>query len=387
MLKRALCVTLAAAVLTGLCGCASILNREYLSVSDYTEEDNWEFLGDAVEISNYVGLKRAINEMVTAHKTEEKLIFTNYDGTIRSDLDHACWEVRDDTALGSYCVDYMSHDLTRILTYYQATVYINYKRTAADVGSIIDVHGSDQLQQCLYNALLETDTNVVIRLNDRDLTEDSIRLKIEQAFGANPMSCIEEPESEITIHPNSGLSRIVEINLEYPLSISAMTDMRSVLLEKISSIVSHLPSGKGASAASELYNRLAASCQYDPDGEIRSEHSELNPEGGRTLYSALSDGIADSRGIALAYSALCREVGLNCMVVSGTMDKQEHWWNIIEIDGEHYHVDVSADSTLGITGAFLISDTQMRVHYWWNIEDYPECVSSMNLGPLNAVQF
>lgn len=387
MLKRTLCAALAAAVLAGLCGCASILNKEYLSVSDYAEEDNWEFLGDAVEISNYNSLKRAISDMVNAHKTEEKLIFTNYDGTIRSDLDHACWEVRDDTALGSYCVDYMSHDLTRILTYYQATVYINYKRTAADVSSIVDIHGSGQLQQCFNDALSETDTNVVIRLNDRDLTEDSIRLNIEQAFGANPMSCLEEPKAEITIHPNSGLNRIVEINLEYPLSISAMTDTRTVLQEKISGIVSHLPSGVASTAASELYNRLAAACQYDPDGTIRGEHSELDPEGGHTLYSALSDGIADSHGIALAYSALCREAGLGCIVVSGTMDKQEHWWNIVEIDGEHYHVDVSADSTLGITGAFLMSDSQMRVHYWWNIEDYPECVSSMSSGTLNAVQF
>jgi len=368
-------------MILGLCGCTSAFKREYISVSEYTEEDSLEFLGDAIEISSYDGLKRAINSMVTNHTAEERFLFSNeYDGSIRSDLDHACWEVRDGTALGSYSVDYMSHDLTRILTYYKATVYINYKRTAADMASIVDVYGDSTLIETLDEALTNTKPSVVVRLNNRDLTEDYISSALDRAFGSNPMSCLEEPEAEITIHPNSGMNRIVEISLSYPLPVSERSETRTRLSNSIFNIVSRLSSDSEDRASFELYNLLASECRYDPYGELRAEDQELDSSKNDTLYAALVDGIADSHGIALAFSALCREIGIECLVVSGTQEQENHWWNIIKLDGQYYHVDVSADSTLGITAAFLRSDADMRTRCWWNIEDYPECPESVDVN-------
>jgi len=368
-------------MILGLCGCTSAFKREYISVSEYTEEDSLEFLGDAIEISSYDGLKRAINSMVTNHTAEERFLFSNdYDGSIRSDLDHACWEVRDGTALGSYSVDYMSHDLTRILTYYKATVYINYKRTAADMASIVDVYGDNTLIQTLDEALTNTKPSVVVRLNNRDLTEDYISSALDRAFGSNPMSCLEEPEAEITIHPNSGMNRIVEISLSYPLPASERSETRTRLSNSIFNIVSRLSSDSADRASFELYNLLASECRYDPYGELRAEDQELDSLKNNTLYAALVEGTADSQGIALAYSALCRELGIECLVVSGTQEQENHWWNIINLDGQYYHVDVSADSTLGINAAFLRSDADMRTRCWWNIEDYPECPESVDVN-------
>lgn len=382
MKQRVTAALLTAALLLSAGGCSAAYKKEYLSVSEYTEEDHNEFLGDAVEISDYASLKKALNKMVLSHTQEERLIFTNYDGSIQNDLGQAYVEIQDETALGSYAVDYMSHDLTRIITYYEATVYIKYKRTEADVSSIVTVSGKSELISSLDNALSSLDSGLVVRMYGRSLEAADIAMALDRAFGSNPLSCVLPPEAEISIHPDSGFDRIVEISLSYPQPRSVLTAARDTLTELVEDMVSAVSSATKAAVALELYNALSSRCRYDPDGSLRSQDPELDPEGGDSLSAALTEGLADSRGFALAYSALCREAGIDCVIVTGTMNKDPHWWNIVNIDGEYYHVDVSSDMSLGVAGAFLRNDAQMGSAYWWNIEDYPDCPSSIDASDL-----
>lgn len=387
MKKRVTAAILTAALLLSAGGCAAAYKKEYLSVSEYTEEDHNEFLGDAVEISDYSALKRALNEMVLSHTSEERLIFTNYDGSIQNDLGQAYVEIQDETPLGSYAVDYMSHDLTRIITYYEATVYIKYKRTEAEVGSIVTVSGRTGLITNLDQTLSSLNSGLVVRMYGRVLDTADIALALDRAFGSNPLSCVLTPEAEISIHPNSGFDRIVEISLTYPQARSVLTAARTTLTELVEALASAVSSTTQPAVALELYNTLSSRCRYDPDGSLRSQDPELDPEGGDRLQAALTEGLADSRGFALAYSALCREAGIECITVTGTMNQDPHWWNIVKIDGEYYHVDVSSDMSLGVTGAFLRSSSQMRSAYWWNIDDYPDCPSSINASDLFSPVF
>lgn len=380
MRKNLLLLVLVSALMLGSGGCTSMFKKEYLSVSEYTEEDHREFLRDAIEISGYRQLRSEINRMVLNHKTEERFIFTDYDGVIESDLAQACWEIRDDTALGSYTVEYMSHYLTRIITYYEATVTIRYKRTAADVNSIINISDENSLPLHLDSALNSLDTDLAFRLNSKELTEGEVRLALDRAFGSNPLSCIESPVPEISIHPASGIDRILEIKLTYPLSYEKLLEQKPLISDKIDSIFSSLTSTRGAAAVQELKNILASGCVYDPDGSQRAEQSELDINNGSTLYGALAEGFADSRGMALAYSALCNHADVECILVTGTLDNIEHCWNIVKLGDGYYHVDVSA-SAAGNHEVFLCSDAQMRGSYRWNIEDYPECADTFVNSP------
>ena len=69
-------------------------------------------------------------------------------------------------------------------------------------------------------------------------------------------------------------------------------------------------------------------------------------------------------------------------MVSGRLDRAEHYWNIITVDGASYHVDVSAAAELGLAGTFLISDSDMWGHYWWDNEKYPQCEGSLSYSAL-----
>ena len=71
----------------------------------------------------------------------------------------------------------------------------------------------------------------------------------------------------------------------------------------------------------------------------------------QSAYSVLFTGKSVCAGYARAFQVLCRASGLNCYYIFGSTTtsnvQEEHAWNIVEIDGVYYNVDVTADD--GIT--------------------------------------
>ena len=67
---------------------------------------------------------------------------------------------------------------------------------------------------------------------------------------------------------------------------------------------------------------------------------------------------------------MCARAGLSALVVSGTRDGESWFWNIIEDDGDYYHVDPAA-SLMG--GDFReLRDEEME-GYVWDYSEYPVC--------------
>ena len=99
-------------------------------------------------------------------------------------------------------------------------------------------------------------------------------------------------------------------------------------------------------------------------------------------YAALVEGRANSEGLAFAYVELCRQLGVDCRIVYGQKDWQEHCWNIVRLDGSYYHVDVSAAITYGPGDGFLMNDEQAWSKYRWDVASYPKCAGELNLGDI-----
>ncbi|MBR5870202.1 MAG: hypothetical protein IKZ09_04130 [Clostridia bacterium] len=102
-------------------------------------------------------------------------------------------------------------------------------------------------------------------------------------------------------------------------------------------------------AESALYfnDLIVGSCAYsDESSDVRS-----------TAYDAALLGRADSYGYALLYALLCREAGLDCAVVRGTVQTLEqagdHAWNVLALDGATGYTDVMWNDTEGPDGLCL----------------------------------
>ncbi len=384
-MSKRLIVFLLAAAMIFLCGCSAMFRKEYLSVTEYTEDEQNGFRSGSEDIKDYDQLKSAISSMVKNRVEEDRLFFSDYGSTLQSDLSQACWEVSKETALGSFAVEKIISNPTRIVNYYEATITISYKRTLAEMNAVQNIAGESRLLSHLDQCLTSVTTNTAFRTFDSAITQEYIEASVARAFEENPLSCVLEPKVTAIFYPASGSERIIELNLTYARTQLKLSEMRVDVSNAIDNLVLQYYFEKDAVFSVEAYKALADACTPDPDGSLRANEETLSADLGSSVYGALVENIADSRGIALAYAALCHEAGIECYVVSGTFDQLDHSWNIIRLGDLFYHVDVSVDRNLGIGAAFLRSDSQMQGRYWWNVENYPMCPESINAADVYTV--
>ena len=142
--------------------------------------------------------------------------------------------------------------------------------------------------------------------------------------------------------------------------------------EKVREIVAQTvtPGMTDFEIAKALHDYLVLHCAYD-----MRLYSGGMPSESYTASGALLDGTAVCAGYAKAYEALLTEAGIPCEYVTGYGNGGRHGWNIVQIDGEWYHVDTTWDDpTPNREGYvrynyFLLSDSAMgRDHSGWNSE-------------------
>lgn len=369
-MKKALCGIMIFALALSLCACASIFDGEYFAVSDYEGTPQDSSYDGATEVNNYLQLTIAINNLVANHSESGLLHFnSSYPGDIAEDLAAACREVRDDTALGSYAVDYISYDLDRIVAYFEAEVFVFYKRSAEEMENILSVNTADGLYEAICAALENQQTELVAMIGASNIDENAVHDYIDEAYFSHPLSCVERPDAVVNVYSGTGFQRIVEITLDYRASAAAIVSRRSALETEIERLLTVVTSESAPYRALQCLTALTGKCVYSEDA----------PD---TLWSALMASEADSEGMAVAYKALCDMAGIDCVVVEGRLDRAEHYWNIITVDGASYHVDSSQVRALGYGGSFLMNDTQMWGSYWWDDQDYPECSGPLTYAAL-----
>lgn len=74
-------------------------------------------------------------------------------------------------------------------------------------------------------------------------------------------------------------------------------------------------------------------------------------------YGALIDGKIVCEGYSRAMQLLCSYSGLQCLLVTGQGSSQNHMWNIIKINGNWYHLDITwCDQSTTIYNYFNVTD-------------------------------
>ncbi|MBQ3105749.1 MAG: hypothetical protein IJC59_07830, partial [Lachnospiraceae bacterium] len=105
-----------------------------------------------------------------------------------------------------------------------------------------------------------------------------------------------------------------------------------------------------------LHDYLVLNCEYDPNTYTTGPAANSY-----TAYGILVDKVAVCQGYALAYMYLCRQIGIECYMV--TSDSMNHAWNLICLNGNYYQVDVTWDDPVadrfGLVGHeyMFLSDT------------------------------
>ncbi len=79
-----------------------------------------------------------------------------------------------------------------------------------------------------------------------------------------------------------------------------------------------------------FFDEIASTCTYDAKNANCSD-----------IYGCLVDKSAICGGFSKAFSYLCTKAGIESLLITGEFD-EPHMWNMVKIDNEWYHVDVTS---------------------------------------------
>lgn len=311
-----------AALLAGLLalsGCSSMLERGYESSAahvDYSVSED----SSGLRAETYQGLVNAILYYINEHATSGTVRLYNYTGDVEADLANARDEVLNEDPLGAYAVRSLDYDSTRILTYYEVNLRIVYAHSAEDIAAIRAVNGTSGLRQELTAMVAQARTRTVLRVSyfsgDAQYIEQLFRLALFSSPTANILSAT---PVTVSVYPETGSQRIVELKVSWPGSTELSTHARRMAEER-AALLDEYPPADQEYTVDELAALLRArvpACQED---------------GSSGALAALAGETVNETGLLMAMEYLCQQEGIEASAVIG-MEGDPLWLIVSTPDG------------------------------------------------------
>lgn len=359
--KTRLLALLAAAALL-LTGCSALLERDYTSVTPHNAAPATEGDPSILRADSYQELVNALIYFVNGGMESGTVRLYTDAENVESFLSDACLEVVQEDPLGAYCVEFIKYTVDPVVAYSEARLDITYRRTREQVASIVQATGVAAIRSELESALASFAPSRTLRIRYFEEDEAFIRDLARQAYYGVPGCALGMPEIDLSLYPNSGQQRIVEILLRYPLEYPELEKRRAALSARLEELAAGLAPLSGQ-------EQLVAAVRA-----VR-EAGEYDPQGGATAYDLFEEGAAGSEGLALAFAALCRELELPCQAAWGELDGEPRFWNVVQTEAGWRHLDLSAPEAED--GGPLYTDQQLlELGYLWEEGAFPACVEN-----------
>lgn len=343
-------------------GCSALLNREYASSSVHVEYPVSED-ASVLQAENYPELVNAFLYLIGEHQDTGVIRLSNYTDDVSTDVEAARREVCTEDPLGAYAVEDLQTVTTRVVSYYEVTVTIQYARSAEEVAAIVPVTGSTAIKQTLSAAMESFSEQCAVRVSYFTGDTAAMEQLARQTYLDTPLAALAEPDIQVTLYPNQGTSRIVEFSLTWPEDTEALDMRRSELESHALTLLERL----GEEADTLTVEQLCAALR---------ETASYVPTGGTTAYDALVRGRANDQGFALALRLLCQLADLEATVAEGTLLDAPHFWLIVYTQEGYRHLDPTAEEPL-----YATDDAFHAAGYAWEESRYPDCIDYAAQAP------
>lgn len=167
------------------------------------------------------------------------------------------------------------------------------------------------------------------------------------------------------------------VKLDYTVQNDKLIAAKKKFDTAVASVLKNLPSGNDFEREEYINNYIIDNCKYD-DAAAQTENIEGNEN---DAYGALVDGKAVCEGYARAFQLLCNKANIDCVLLSGTADSDNHAWNGVKIGGDWYQIDVTWDD---------VDDFIYDSHEYFNLTDslmYEDHTLSPKYSEIDAESF
>lgn len=181
-----------------------------------------------------------------------------------------------------------------------------------------------------------------IDISEYQISIDKIESVFAQVVNENPELFFVDGDFYYSYYPSSGIVTGVQpYYLADKTKVNELTDAQKARInqqsKELEAVVNEIkaqvdPGWSPLEKALFLHDYLATHAQYDMRKEIFD------------AYSILVKGTGVCQAYTLAYRLLLNRVGIPSETVSS--DSLDHIWNLLQIDGNWYHVDVTWDDPI-----------------------------------------
>ena len=353
-MKGKILILLAATALL-LTGCG-LYEGSYVHVTPHLEQVA-ESQSEVVSASNLLQLRSVVEAMVGQGMEEGVIHVADFNQKLlENNMNEVATHIKESYPVGAYAVESIEYEIGTKSGRPAIAVTIAYRHNRIEIQQIRTVRTMDNAAIVIGNALANMESALVMEV---ELYEDVDFSQIVSDYAEkSPDTVMEIPQVAAATY-GSGRSRVVELTFAYQTSRESLRTMQSQVRPVFDSAALYV-SGEGADSQkfSQLYGFLMERFDYTLETSITP------------AYSLLRHGVGDSRAFAVVYGAMCRQAGLDCQIVTGTKDGNPWVWNIIQDDGNYYHVDLLRNSAAGEFRKYV--DDEMD-GYVWDYSAYPEC--------------
>ncbi|MDD3304300.1 MAG: hypothetical protein PHP54_05220 [Clostridia bacterium] len=153
----------------------------------------------------------------------------------------------------------------------------------------------------------------------------------------------------------------VKINLNYSVeTVEKLDEKVKEISTKIEEIVKacNLVDGEDFNNEVKLHDYLGEKINY-----YKYEKISDIPNKCHNIYGALIENSAVCDGIAKSLQVILDKVNVSSIVVSGNLKAEAHAWNLVKLDNEWYHTDLTSNKSIESDKGNVV------VHSYFNITD------------------
>ena len=226
-----------------------------------------------------------------------------------------------------------------------------------------------QLEEKVKTAMLAGKTKV--NLSSMKINREKYQLAVLQYFSPYFSNGI-----DLQFWYDEVSNYYTEIVILNDMSLEETKAYFSEVENKVNEILNLVPAGMSEEETALFFHDYFG-CEYEYDYE--NLKNDTLPDDSFRSGGLFMKKIGVCQAYAYAYMYIMEKLGIECYVTSS--DEMGHAWNIINIDGSYYHVDVTWDDPvadrLGLVNHkyFLLSDTAIKGdetqgdHYGWDLTD------------------
>ena len=217
-----------------------------------------------------------------------------------------------------------------------------------------------RIYESIANGVKNFQNEFVVRdyvADDKDKFASEVSIAIEAFINDHPeVFYLESEYSSYILSSFDGNIGYIRLNYTED-SIESVNQKIELMSQKIDEYLEGLDGLNEYEKELEIHDRLSYSVEYS--------HLEELPREYHTAEGSLLEGVGVCDSFAKALQLIYSRAGIDSIIVLGSLDGNPHAWNMVKINNEWYHVDLTSSHS-------IYEETGIVNHAYFNLDTESE---------------